>query len=123
MSDDDAAEMVYLVLDYLGFKVAEYAAAALELLVKVLNSYYAVASNAANTVKRKTALLGIVGLLGLVNYLGVYHGYVLIAYESYKYGLVNSYHVCSHAHTALFVGFYCVEQVADCLHIRSCGRL
>ena len=40
-----------------------------------------------------------------------------------KYGLVNAYHICSHAHAALLVCLYCVQQVTDCLHIGFCGRL
>jgi hypothetical protein len=42
ISDDDTAEMVYLMLDYLSLEIAENITAALELFVHVFHGNYAV---------------------------------------------------------------------------------
>ena len=60
--------MVYLVLYYLCLKIAEYAAAAFEFLVKILHCDYIMARNGTDSVKRETPLLGIVSLLGFIDY-------------------------------------------------------
>ena len=55
-------KVVHFVLDYLRLIVAEDTAAALELLIQVLHSYSAETCNWADSVQRKAALLGLIGV-------------------------------------------------------------
>lgn len=118
-----AVAVVCLVLDYLGGKIRKGLYPHLHILVLVFHLYFLVPFAFSGAAKQgKAALLGVVWV-GLLYYFGVEHYHVFPVTNKADYAFFHAYHIGSHAHAPLLVGFQRVTQVIRCLYIVPVRRL